>query len=300
MRKQIPALRSLYAKRNELVASKELQEADFWPRVFSNAPGEIDEYILATDAAVIGQCLKNLTVERFEVDEQGNGGDPRSVRFVFEFAAGDENPYFTDTKIVKDFYYRKSVTRSPKGKRRVWDGYVSAPVRINWKKDQDLTKGLLDATCDLYEAEQKDSSVDRVKLPEYEKLVKKLEQVEAEAFTGDEADEADDDNGIAASSPAGVSFFAWFGYRGGEATAEQSAAADKDELERWQKIEKGEKVEEEDDEDEDDSDDEDEDEDSLEAAEVFPDGEDVAVALAEEVWPNALKLYGMLTRIINV
>lgn len=297
MRKQIPALRPLYAKRNELAASKELQEADFWPRVFANAPQEVDEYILATDAAVIGQCLRNLTVERFEVDDQGNGGDPRSVRFVFEFASGDENPYFSNTKLVKEFYYHKSVTKTEKGKRRVWDGYVSAPVRINWKKDQDLTKGLLDATCDLYEAEQKDTKVNRVKLPEYEKLVKKLEQVEAEAFAGDEDDEADDDSGLAASSPAGVSFFAWFGFRGGNATAEQSVAAEKEELERWQKIEKGEKVEDDDDdddeEDEDEDDDYDEEEDSLEAAEVFPDGEEVAIALAEELWPNALKLYGM-------
>ncbi|CRG87557.1 Putative nucleosome assembly protein C36B7,08c [Talaromyces islandicus] len=286
LRKEIPALRSLYAKRNELVASKELQEADFWPRVFANAPAELDEYILATDAAVIGQCLKNLTVERFDVDEQGNGGDPRSVRFVFEFASGDENPYFTNTKLVKDFYYRKSVTKTAKGKRRTWDGYVSAPVRIDWKKDQDLTKGLLDAACDLYDAEQKDRSVDRTKLPEYEKLVKKLDELETEALTGDEDDEADDDNGVEGNSPAGVSFFAWFGYRGGDVTAEQSAAADKEESEWWEKAEDDKEEEEEDDDDEDDDE-----VDSLEEAEVFPDGHEVAISLAEELWPNALKLY---------
>ncbi|KAH8701939.1 NAP family protein [Talaromyces proteolyticus] len=291
LRKQIPILRPIYAKRNAVIASKDLQEADFWPRVFANAPQEVDEYILATDAAVIGQCLKNLTVERLEVDDNGNGGDPRSVRFVFDFATGEENPYFTNAQLVKDFYYRKNVTKSAKGKRRTWEGYVSAPVRINWKEDQDLTKGLLDATCDLYEAEQKDKSVDRVKLPEYGKLAKKLEEVEAEALTGDDEEEADDDNPIAASSPAGVSFFAWFGYRGGEVTAEQSAAAEKEELERWQKIERGEKVDDEDEEDEDEDEDDDEEEDSLEAAEVFPDGEDVAIALAEDLWPNALKYY---------
>ncbi|OKL64081.1 hypothetical protein UA08_00574 [Talaromyces atroroseus] len=283
LRKQIPVLRPLYAKRNALVASKELQEADFWPRVFSSAPEEIDEHVLPSDTAVIGQCLKNLTVERFDVDENGNGGDPRSVRFTFDFVTGDDNPYFTNAQLMKEFYYRTKVTKSAKGKRHVWEGYVSTPVRINWKKDQDLTKGLLDAACDLYEAEQKNKSVDRTQLPEYEKLENKLDEVEDETnrLVGDEEEEDADDE----SPLSGVSFFAWFGYRGNNVTAEQSAEAAKEELERWQKIEKGEKV------DDDDDENEDEDEASLANVEVFTDGDDIAVALAEDLWPNALKYY---------
>jgi hypothetical protein len=290
VRKQIPVLRPLYARRNALVASKELQEADFWPRVFANAPQEIDEYILASDAAVIGQCLKNLTVERCDVDENGNGGDPRSVRFTFDFATGEENPYFTNAQLVKEFHYRTKITKTPKGKRHVWEGYVSTPVRINWKKDGDLTKGLLDAACDLYEAEQKKAGVDRTTLPEYEKLVTKLEEAEAEndALLGDDDEEADDEN-----VPSGLSFFNWFGYRGNSVTAEESAQAEKEEAERWQKIENGEKVDDDgDDEDEDEDDEFDDDEESLSAVEIFPDADDIANTLAEEVWPNALKYYG--------
>ncbi|GAM36412.1 hypothetical protein TCE0_018f05484 [Talaromyces pinophilus] len=289
LRKQIPVLRPLYARRNALVASKELQEADFWPRVFANAPQEIDEYILASDAAVIGQCLKNLTVERCDVDENGNGGDPRSVRFTFDFATGEENPYFTNAQLVKEFHYRTKITKTPKGKRHVWEGYVSTPVRINWKKDGDLTKGLLDAACDLYEAEQKKAGVDRTTLPEYEKLVTKLEEAEAEndALLGDDDEEADDEN-----VPSGLSFFNWFGYRGNSVTAEESAQAEKEEAERWQKIENGEKVDDDgDDEDEDEDDEFDDDEESLSAVEIFPDADDIANTLAEEVWPNALKYY---------
>lgn len=286
MRRSVPLLRPIYEKRNTLVAGKDLQDADFWPRVFANAPVEIDDYVLASDAAVLGQCLKNLTIDRFEVDQEGHG-EPRSVRFTFEFATGEENPYFDNAKLVKDFYYRKEVSKTAKGKRRTWEGLVSDPVRINWKDGHDLTGGLLDATCDLFEAEQKDKSVDRTKLPEFRTLVTKIQAVEAEAFTGDNEEEADEENPISAQSPAGMSFFAWFGYRGHDVTAEQSQAAEKEEMERWEKIEKGEAVEE----DEDDDDDEDEEEDSLETAELFPDGEDLAVAFAEDLWPNALRYY---------
>ncbi|EED17731.1 NAP family protein [Talaromyces stipitatus ATCC 10500] len=298
LRKQIPVLRPLYARRNALVASKELQDADFWPRVFANAPQEIDEYILASDAAVISQCLKNLTIERCDVDENGSGGDPRSVRFTFEFATGEEeNPYFTNAQLVKEFHYRTKISKTPKGKRHVWEGYVSTPVRINWKKDQDLTKGLLDAACDLYEAEQKKGAgVDRTTLPEYEKLITKLEEAsaEADALVGDEEEEADEEY-----LPGGVSFFNFFGYRGNTVTAEESAAAEKEEAERWQKIENGEKVDDEDDEDDDEDDDIDEEEESIATIEIFPAADDIAVALADDVWPNALKYYVQSYEVAN-
>lgn len=292
MRKTIPIMRPIYEKRNALITSQELQDNDFWPRVFANAPAEIDEYILPSDAAIISDCLSNLTIERFEVDANGQG-EPRSVRLIFDWSThpdDEENPYFENTRLVKDLYWRKQVTKTAKGKRRTWEGYVSDPVRINWKEGQDPTKGLLDAACDLFEAEQKDKSVDRTKLPEYEKLVNKIQEAEVEALTADDDDEADD-NPLAARSPAGMSFFAFFGYRGRDVSAEQSKAAEKEEEERWAKIEKGEEVEEDaDDEDEDDL----EEEDSLEAAEIFPDAEQLTVSIAEDLWPGALKYYGKL------
>ncbi|KAL2000246.1 hypothetical protein VTN02DRAFT_3371 [Thermoascus thermophilus] len=291
LRKSVPVFRPLYEKRNALITSTPELQGDFWTRVFANAPAEIDEYVLPSDAAILGQSLKNLTVDRFEVDDKGEG-EPRSLRFTFEFATGDENPYFEDAKIVKDFYWRKEVTKTAKGKRRTWEGLVSEPVRIRWKKDMDPTKGLLDAACDLAEAEKKQGAGgDRKKLPEYERLVKKVEEVEAEALNADNKDDADDENDDDENpSPAGVSFFAWFGYRGKNISAEKAKEAAKEEQERWEKIAKGEEVELS--EDEEDDDDEEDEEDELEVAEIFPDGEDLANAIAEELWPNALRFYG--------
>ena len=288
VRLAIPIMRPLYARRNELV-TKKLQQADFWPRVFANSPPEIDEYIRPSDAQIIGSCLKNLTIDRFEVNEKGEG-EPRSVRFVFEFSNGEENIWFEESKIVKEFHWRKHVTTSPSGKPRIWEGLVSDPVRIRWKKDMDPTRGLLDAACDLVDAEKallkkeskdKLSAEERTKLPQYEHLVEKTAQFDQEVQN---EGEADDDEGE--SSPAGISFFAWFGYRGRDVTAADSERAGKEEQAAWDKINKGEG------DDDEDSDDDDDDDDALEDAEIFPDGEGLALALGDDLWPNALKRYG--------
>lgn len=289
MRQSVALLNPLFQKRNEIITMPEVQ-GDFWIRVFSSAPAEIDEYVLPTDAAALGSCLKNLTVERFEVDGKGQG-EPRSLRFTFDFQTGDENPFFENAQLVEEFYWRKRVTRTAKGKRRTWEGLVSDPVRIHWRKDMDLTKGLLDAACDLADAEKKQGG-DRQKLPEYEALVKKVAEAEAEALDGDDDENEDDDNPHTGQSPAGTSFFAFFGYRGRDVSAEQSKEAYKEDAERWAKIAKGEKVEDEEEDDDDDDDDDDEDVDDLEDAEIFPDGEELAIAIAEDLWPGALKYYG--------
>jgi len=220
------------------------------------------------------------------VDEQGNG-EPRSLRFTFEFHTGEEeNPFFTNSQLVKEFYWRKQSIKTASGKIRTWEGLVSEPVRINWKKDMDLTKGLLDAACDLAEAEKKKGG-ERSKLPEYEALIKKLEIAEAEAMDAEE-EEDEDDEGI--ESPAGTSFFAFFGYRGRDVSAEQSKEASKLDDERYAKILKGEV----DDDEVDEEDDEDELlDDDLEDAEIFPDGEELAIAIAEDLWTDAMKYYSM-------
>lgn len=268
--------RPLWEKRSEIISKV---QDDFWIRVLSNAPAEIDEYIQHSDAAVLGSALKDLTVERFEVDEKGNG-EPRSLRFTFVFRTGEENPFFENEKLVKEFYWRKKITKTPKGKRRTWEGLVSEPVRINWKKDMDLTKGLLDAACDLAEAEKKGG--DRKKLPEFEKLAKKMEELEAAAMEDNDEDEED------LPTPAGTSFFGFFGYRGNVVSAEESKEAQKEDDERFERALKGEKF----DDEEDDDDEDDDDEDSFDEIEIFPDGEDLAIALAEDLWPNAHKYYG--------
>ncbi|PGH02858.1 hypothetical protein AJ79_07514 [Helicocarpus griseus UAMH5409] len=305
LRSSIPLLRPLYTRRSALITSK-LAQSDFWPRVFAAAPEEIDNYILPSDAEIIGRLLKNLTVERFSVNEKGDAGEPRNLRFIFEFdTASEDNEWIEgDGKLVKEFYWRKSVWKSEKsGKRRVWEGLVSEPVRINWKKPEaDPTKGLLGVACDLADAEKKVAkngkvtAEQRLELPEYEKLVKEVAKVEAEAALHAECEGEDHDHDHDHDdSPAGMSFFAWFGYRGRDISAEESEAAVKDDDEYFGKIARGEKVEGDDEkegeDDDDDEDYEDDDEDGLMDAEVFPDGDDLAIALSEDLWENALKYY---------
>ncbi|KAJ6070684.1 hypothetical protein N7467_012003 [Penicillium canescens] len=279
MRNTVKLTQPLINKRAEIIKMPEVQ-AEFWMRVFASAPPEIDEYILSDDAAVLGEALTNMTVERFELDAQGNG-EPRSLRFIFEFKTGEENPFFTNDKLVKDFYWRQEVTKSSSGRTRTWEGLVSEPVRINWKKDKDLTRGLLDAACDLWEAEKKKGG-DRKKLPEFAALVNKIE----EAAEAEDAAENDDDEDM--PSPVGMSFFGFFGYRGRDVSAAQSKEAAKEIEARWAKVQKGEDITEGGDSDDEDEDD---DEDGLEVAEIFPDGDDLAVAIAEDLWPDALRYY---------
>ena len=273
---------------------------EFWTRVFSSAPEDIDSLILPSDAAALSY-LSNLNVERFGLDSNGQG-EPRSIRFTFEFS--DDNPFFDNQKLVKEFHWRKQSTRNSKGKRRTWEGFVSEPVRINWKKGMDLTKGMSNALCDLVEVEKKQPGTERSDLPEFMNFMEKLEALfnadlsdysdhsgdEDENKTGPRTDEEKADN----DRSEGLSFFDWFGYRGRDVSAEQSAQAQKEEDERFAKIANGEEVED----DLDYGDDEDIDMDSEEGAdevedlEVFPEGENLAIAIAEDLWPGAMRYYG--------
>lgn len=285
VRNAAPLLAPLYEKRDEQIIKN---APDFWVRVFASSPAEIDEYILPLDAQVLGETLQNLKIERFEM--KGNEGEPRSLRFIFDFK---ENDWFSNKQIIKDFYWRTQIVKTESGKSRTWEGLVSEPVRINWKSEaKDVTKGLLGATVDLFEAEKKNAGKKRAELPEYEALVNKIQAVESEALDKEaEENEDDDEEDMDPASPVGVSFWNWFGYRGRDVSAEESEKATKEDNERFAKILKGEKVEGEDDED-DDEDDEDY-IDDLEDAEAFEDGQDLAIALAEDLYADAISYYGM-------
>lgn len=76
----------------------------------------------------------------------------------------------------------------------------------------------------------------------------------------------------------GMSFFAWFGFIGRRVTAEESEDATK----AW---DAGEHVA------ADDEDEEGEDEDLSFALEIFPDGDDLAIAISEDLWPGAIKYF---------
>ncbi|KAB8225674.1 nucleosome assembly protein [Aspergillus novoparasiticus] len=265
-------MRDWYNERDAFVNGNDEIKENFWVRVFANAPSEIDQYIMTPDAAALGSTLTNLKVERFELNEQGQG-EPRSIRLTFEFRTGEENPFFENEKLVKELYWRRRSVKTADGKTKSWEGLVSEPVRIQWKKDMDLTKGLLDAACDLAEAEK--GGKDRKKLPELEKLKNKIVELET---TADQEEDEDEDFPL---SPAGASFFAFFGYRGNDVSAEESKVATKQADERFAKLSKGETVE----------DEEEEEDEEFEDIEVFPDGEQLAIAIADDLWPHALELF---------
>lgn len=164
--------------------------------------------------------------------------------------------------LEKRFWFRRAADG--------WAGRVSEPVRIHWKKGKDLTGGMLDMAVKLHEA-QVAAGVDEQgkfkgaakEMPEFKALKKKVE----------------------GSSEGAMSFFAWFGHRGRWVTREESELALAKEAEEKEKRAKGEKVEREDEDEEDDFPTEEIDTD------IFPEGDNLAVALAEDLWPGAIKYF---------
>ncbi|KAG6112468.1 hypothetical protein E4U31_002832 [Claviceps sp. LM219 group G6] len=229
----------LYAKREKVIS----EIPNFWPRVFENAPPEIDEYIQPTDAEIIVAALKNLTVERFELPN----GHPRSFSLKFEFS---ENEYFENSVLEKKFWWRCA--------KDGWEGYVSEPVEIKWKPGKDLTNGLLDLAKKVYEEDKAGKSDE--KSPAKEALANKLDDTNIET----------------------ISFFNMFGYRGRYISAEESAAAFKKLEEKRKAHKEGKAV------DEEMEDDDDDDEDEIE---ISPDADELAVSIAEELYPEAIRFF---------
>ena len=180
----------------------------------------------------------------------------------FEFA---ENEYFEDTTLEKKFWYRKA--------KDGWSGLVSEPVSIKWKKDRDLTSGLLDMVCKAWEAEKNTSSNGASK-------EKREMTAEQKALS-----KTIENTGI-----GGLSFFAWFGFIGRRVSAEESVEASRLEKERREKRKAGKTTpslpESQDGEEED------EDDLGMEL-EIFPDGDDLAIAFTDDLWPGAIKYFSM-------
>jgi hypothetical protein len=213
--------------------------------VFGSGPEELQQFLSPDDLAIIAH-LNSFVVERYQIESETEG-EPRSLRFTFDFGPND---FFEDTRLVKTFEYRP---------REDGPGsLVSTPVGIQWKnKKKDVTQGLLDAAVELYNAEealrlkngdQAVDVVDREALWQHEKLLEKMAKIES----------ADD-------SPP--SFFNWFGFRG---------AVDLPTTRKAQDANGADDV------------DEDEDVDEMLEVEIFPAGEEVAIAIAEELWSDAM------------
>lgn len=226
----------------------------FWPLVFEQAPEDIDTYIQPSDSEILASCLSSFDVSRPDVKSH-----PRNVTFRFTFS---ENEFFADTVLEKNFYARTA----DDGDRVL----VSEPVRIAWKQGKDLTNGLLEGAAVLHAAVLKGGAdVKEKELKEYAALKQQVE-----------------------NAPEGAqSFFAWFGYRGpwvSQATSDANDAKVKSgAIPASPKPANGLGG---------DADDEeelgfdDDDEYDLEA-EIFPDGDELAMALSEDLWPNALRYF---------
>jgi hypothetical protein len=175
------------------------------------------------------------------------------VAIKFEFA---ENEYFEETVLEKKFWYRRA--------KDGWCGLVSEPVKISWKKERDLTGGLLDLVCAAWEAEKKNGPLAKgADLRDEQKTLKKK---------------------IEGTGMGGLSFFAWFGFIGRHISAEESKEANKIENAKMAARAEGKATKEDEPVDMDD-------ELVGMSLEIFPDGDDLAVAITEDLWPGAIKYF---------
>ena len=194
------ALKPLYNKRQKLLDTLE----GFWPTVFQHAPDDLSQFFTPLDLEILSS-LKSFNVERYQIESETEG-EPRSVRFTFEFGP---NEYFEDKVLVKEVEYRSGPGIS--------EGFVSTPVPIKWKnKKVDPTHGLLTAALELFQAEQTLNNeggevdpVEREGLWQNEKLRDLL----------DKEEESEED----------LSFFCWFGFRGAVLKPDPDTIGDDDE-----------------------------------------------------------------------
>ena len=233
----------------------------FWATVFEQAPFEFESWVQPSDSMVFAEALSKLNVQRFEIDEPE--GSPRSFVLRFTFAP---NIYFEDAVLEKRFWYRRSLDG--------WAGLVSEPVKIHWKEGKDLTGGLTDAAVALFEARTKlhatangDTKAPEKELPEYKALTQKMEE----------------------SEDSSLSFFTFFGYVSNHrwVTAEESQQAHQAVKTRLDNLSNGKKPS------SDEAIDEDDDEDWQET-EVFPQSEEIATIIADDMWPSAIKYFSTL------
>ena len=242
-------------------------------------PAAIESSIQSCDLQILSS-LEAIEVTRFEVDDDPEHGDPRNFKIVFEFGSGI---FLEDKVLEKRFWYRRS--------KDGWAGLVSEPVRIKWKLNADPTLGLLDIAVDAYEESLKG------------RRTSSISQGNKRATTESSCDGAGAYNrlmnAVEDSDAHSTSLFAFFGYRGPDVTAEESAEAMMDQSSSCQsgsgnvlregkrsvsegslgsQIRRNTSL---------DSDDED----PL-AHEIFPTGEEVANALCEDLFPSALRYFG--------
>ena len=235
----------------------------FWPAVFAEAPAAIEDLIQARDTPLL-QHLTSLEVSRFELDGNPEKGDPRSIQFTFRFNAND---YFHDQALVKKFWHRED--------KDGWSGLVSEPLPIQWKEGKDVTDGLLKFAVESYRLENERTSGSRL---------------QHDMNKGKTKTQLHREN---------VSIFAWFGYRGRIVSAAESAKIGEDGKDLDEELEANVIAG--------NGNDEghghakafienalalDEDEEGSLSDAIFPAGEELAIAINDDLYPGAVKYFG--------
>ncbi|KAI0535414.1 hypothetical protein GGR58DRAFT_443422 [Xylaria digitata] len=271
--KQYLMSRDIFAARQKTIA----KIPSFWAVTFDNAATELEAAVTPADLEVFSAALTSVEVTRPEIPASAKPsdlgldkfGEPRSLQFTFRFG---DNEWFSDKELTKTFYFRYGKDGSA--------GLVSEPIKINWKSPaKDLTQGLSDAALAFWNAQKADASqkLDGVlandarhardaaakELPEYKSLAKQLEN----------------------NVEGALSFFNFFSYRGRWISAAEHVEAKAELLAKRKAAQAGQEMEEDDDDDDDDEDF------TEEAVETFPAGHEVAVTIAEDIFPNAIDYF---------
>ncbi|KAH8157925.1 hypothetical protein CIB48_g10318 [Xylaria polymorpha] len=271
--KQYLLSRDIFAARQKTIA----KIPSFWAVTFDNAASELEAAVTPADLEVFSAALTSVEVTRPEIPASAKPsdlgldkfGEPRSLQFTFRFG---DNEWFSDKELTKIFYFRYGKDGSA--------GLVSEPIKINWKSpEKDLTQGLSDAALAFWNAQKADPSqkLDGVlandarhardaaakKIPEYQSLAKKLES----------------------NVEGALSFFNFFSYRGRWISTAEHVQAKADLLAKRKAAQAGNDMEEDDDDNDDDEDF------TEEAVETFPAGHEVAVTIAEDIFPNAIDYF---------
>ncbi|KAL8701130.1 MAG: hypothetical protein Q9201_005071 [Fulgogasparrea decipioides] len=239
---------------------------DFWSTVIDEAPAEIDQRIQPRDVPALN-CLTGIDVERFEVQD-AERGEPRSIKLTFSFKS---NQWFHDEQIEKRFFWRMS--------KNGWSGLVSEPVGIQWK-ERDLTDGLLDTAVKLWKQEQ-EFEVRNVLHLRVRDANPALRSKQANGQDRDAIGATDEFKTLVEkvqrTPQDAISIFGLFGFRGHQISAEESTKAMKRKqdmvggVEQWEELD-GESP-------------------PLPDIEIYPHGEEVAVAFSEDLYPGATQYF---------
>lgn len=146
---------------------------------------------------------------------------------------------------------------------------------IAWKKGKDLTGGLLDLVCKAWHADLARQDAGRGDSPSSPGDAKEALTAEQKALK----------KKIDQTGMGGLSFFAWFGFIGRRVSAKESEEATRIEVERREGRKQGQKIESPVENESDEA------EGAGMSLEIFPDGDDLAVAITEDLWPGAIKYF---------